>query len=151
MARRLNRNPVRLPFSFDRPWLPARHGGSHVTSGMDSLRLQDIECRSRIGVTPEERARPQSIRVDLDLSLDLEAAGNSDAIDLTVDYVTVVDRVQAIAAEREYRLVEALVRTLCRRLLEENPIFRVQVTVRKRPEELKAKLREVAVTMVRPA
>ena len=97
---------------------------------MDSLRLLDIECRSRIGVTREERTRPQSIRVDpvlkgrgkvvrvdLDLGLDLEAAGNSDAIDLTVDYVKVVDRVRAIAAEREYRLVEALARTLCRRLL----------------------------------
>lgn len=118
---------------------------------MDSLRLLDIECRSRIGVTPEERVRPQSIRVDLDLSLDLEAAGNSDAIDLTVDYVRVVDRVQAIAAKKEYLLVEALARTLCRSLLEENPIDRVQVTVRKRPEALKGKLRQVAVTMTRPA
>ena len=118
---------------------------------MDSLRLLDIECWSRIGVTPDERARPQSIRVDLDLGLDLEAAGNSDAIDLTVDYVKVVARVQAIAADRDYRLVEALARTLCRRLLQENPIDRVQVTVRKRPEELKEKLREVAVTMTRPA
>ena len=118
---------------------------------MDSLRLLDIECRSRIGVTREERARPQSIRVDLDLGLDLEAAGNSDSIDLTVDYVTVVDRVRAIAAEREYLLVEALARTLCRRLLEENPIDRVQVTVRKRPAELKEKLSEVAVTLTRPA
>ena len=122
-----------------------------MTSGVDSLRLLDIECRSRIGVTPEERARPQSIRVDLDLSLDLEAAGNSDAIDLTVDYVRVVGRVQDIAAEREYRLVEALARTLCRRLLEENLIDGVQVTVRKRPVELKGRLREVAVTMSRPA
>ena len=118
---------------------------------MDCLRLLDIQCRSRIGVTPEERAQRQSIRVDLDLSLDLEAAGNSDAIDLTVDYVRVVGRVQAIAAEREYRLVEALARTLCRRLLEENLIDGVQVTVRKRPVELKGKLREVAVTMTRPA
>ena len=118
---------------------------------MDCLRLLDIECRSRIGVTREERSRPQSIRVDLDLSLDLEAAGNSDALGLTVDYVKVVDRVRAIAAGAEYRLVEALARTLCRRLLEENPIDRVQVTVRKRPEELKKKLSEVAVTLTRPA
>ena len=118
---------------------------------MDSLRLLDIECWSRIGVTPDERARPQSIRVDLDLDLDLEAAGNSDAIDLTVDYVKVVGRVQAIAAAGEYRLVEALARTLCRRLLEENPIDRVQVTVRKRPEELSSRLGEVAVIMTRPA
>ena len=117
----------------------------------DSLRLLDIECRSRIGVTREERTQLQSIRVDLDLSLDLEAAGNSDAIDLTVDYVKIADRVRAIAGEREYRLVEALARTLCRRLLEENPIDQVHVTVRKRPEELKEILSEVAVTMTRPA
>ena len=143
--------PVRLPFSSDRRRLPGRHGGSHATSEMDNLRLLDIKCRSRIGVTPEERKRPQPIRVDLDLSLDLEAAGNSDAIDLTVDYVKVVARVQAIAAEREYRLVEALARTLCRRLLQEIPVDRVQVTVWKRPEELKGKLSEVAVTMTRPA
>ena len=142
---------VRLPFSSDRLRLPGRHGGSHATPEMDSLRLLDIECRSRIGVTPEERVRPQSIRVDLNLSLDLEAAGNSDSIDLAVDYVKVVGRVQAIATEREYRLVEALARTLCRRMLQENPVDRVQVTVRKRPEELKGKLREVAVTMTRPA
>lgn len=122
-----------------------------MTSGMDSLLLLDIKCRSRIGATREERAQPQSIRVDLDLNLDLEAAGNSDAINLTVDYAKVVDRVQSIAAEREYRLVEALARTLCRRLLQDYPIDRVQVTVRKQPEQLKGKLREVAVTMTRPA
>ena len=62
-----------------------------------------------------------------------------------------VARVQTIAAEREYRLVEALARTLCRRLLQEIPVDRVQVTVWKRPEELKGKLSEVAVTMTRPA
>jgi len=118
---------------------------------MDRLRLLAIECRSRIGATREERAQAQTIRVDLDLYLDLEAAGNSDAINLTVDYAKVVDRVRAIAAERAYRLVEALARTLCRRLLQDYPIDRVQVTVRKQPEQLKGRLREVAVTMTRPA
>ena len=122
-----------------------------MTSPMDSLRLLEIECRARIGATREERAQAQAIRVDLKLTLDLEAAGNSDAINLTVDYAKVVDRVQAIAAEREYRLVEALARTLCRHLLQDYPMDRVQVTVRKQPEQLKGKLREVAVTMTRPA
>ena len=103
---------------------------------MDSLQLLDIDCRSRIGVTPGERARSQSIRVDVKLSVDLEAAGNSDDIGLTIDYARVVDRFRAIAAEKEYRLVEALAETLCRRLLEENPAVRIQVTVKKRPDVL---------------
>ncbi len=69
---------------------------------------RSIVCRSRIGVTSEERAEPQELLVDIDVTLTAGARGTHDDLDETVDYAELAAIAQAVAARDEVRLVETL-------------------------------------------
>ena len=67
-----------------------------------------IPCRCRVGVTAKERAKPQDLLVDVEVSLAPARLGARDDLDTTVDYAELAARAQAVAARDEYRLVETL-------------------------------------------
>lgn len=67
-----------------------------------------IVCRSRIGVTREERAAPQELLVDIEATLASRGRGARDDLAETVDYAELAAIARAVAARREYRLVETL-------------------------------------------
>ncbi len=67
-----------------------------------------IPCRCRVGVTAKERAEPQDLLVDVEVSLAPAGLGARDDLDTTVDYAELAARAQAVAARDEYRLVETL-------------------------------------------
>ena len=67
-----------------------------------------IPCRCRVGVTAQERAEPQDLLVDVEVSLAPAGLGAHDDLDTTVDYAELAARAQAVAARDEYRLVETL-------------------------------------------
>ena len=67
-----------------------------------------IPCRCRVGVTAKERAEPQDLLVDVEVSLAPAGLGARDNLDTTVDYAELAARAQAVAARDEYRLVETL-------------------------------------------
>ena len=89
---------------------------------MDIIYLTDLRLEATLGVPDWERALPQPVRLDLELEVDLAAAGASDDVADTVDYATVAERLRAIAAAGEYRLLEALAERLAAVLLAEFPI-----------------------------
>ena len=60
------------------------------------------------GVLPEEQARPQPFEVDVELVVDLEAAGSSDALDDTVDYSAVSESISRVVRTEQYQLLERL-------------------------------------------
>ena len=59
-------------------------------------------------MTEEERARPQTVVIDVDVTTDLEKAGRSDDLSTTVDYGSLVDRIAAAVRSIEARLLEHL-------------------------------------------
>ena len=67
-----------------------------------------IPCRCRVGVTAKERAEPQDLLVDVEVSLTPAGLGARDDLDATVDYAELAALAQAVAARDEYRLVETL-------------------------------------------
>ena len=73
----------------------------------DRLTVAAIVCQCHIGVTEEERRARQRIEVDLDLYADLDAAGRSGDLGLTVDYREVCDGVRGLLEARPYHLIEA--------------------------------------------
>ena len=60
------------------------------------------------GVLPEERVRPQPFEVDVELLVDVAAAGASDELEDTVDYSAVCEAVSRVVASEQYRLLERL-------------------------------------------
>ncbi len=82
-----------------------------------SKNLKEWSCRGRIrlkgmsfyglhGVSPEERRLPHPFEVDVELSLDLQRAGETDHLDATVDYGVIFQRVQDIVSGPAQFLIE---------------------------------------------
>jgi dihydroneopterin aldolase len=68
--------------------------------------LHGLRVEGRIGVTPEERAQPQALIVDVDMEVDLRTAGQSDDLADTIDYSEVAERIEQIVSGTEMRLLE---------------------------------------------
>src|SRR4051812_45819349 len=79
-----------------------------MTTRTDTLSIHGIEAYGRHGVAPEERVLGQRFVLDLDLDMDLSAAGHSDQLADTISYVTVVEAVQAIVGAQSCHLIEAV-------------------------------------------
>ena len=87
--------------------IPSHLSGIDASSArMDSILIDGLELECIVGVRPLERRRPQPIRIDLKLGLDLSEAGRTGRIAHTCDYNRVADEVRALLRFREYQLIE---------------------------------------------
>jgi 7,8-dihydroneopterin aldolase/epimerase/oxygenase len=116
---------------------------------MDKILVHGIQMFSTIGVTAEERAKPQSLLADLTLELDLDAAANTDDLRLTTDYKALVERLQQVAQETSCQLLEALTARLCRAALQDPRVATVHLRLRKYPADMIGQAEYVAVEMTR--
>ena len=83
------------------------------------------------GVGDEERAITQTIEVDVDMAVDLAAAGRSDDKADTVDYGMVFALVRDIVEGRSFLLLEAIAATVASAVLVQPKVESVTVRVRK--------------------
>ena len=98
---------------------------------MDRIFITALAAEAVIGIYDWEREVKQKIEIDLEVWMDLSAAGRSDAIDDTLNYKSVAKRVLALVESSRYQLVEALASEIARIILEEFKVARVRVTVHK--------------------
>jgi dihydroneopterin aldolase len=86
----------------------------------------------RVGVLPAERGADQPLEIDLDVVVDLAAAGASDALADTVDYGAVCDAVAAAVRAGHVDLLERLASRIADTVLAVDPrIHAVDLAVRK--------------------
>src|SRR5205814_1770400 len=90
------------------------YGGRHrqATAVSDRIVLANMRFDGRHGDHDWERAQPQPFEVDVELSLDLRAAGASDDLRTTVDYGRVFDLVREIVETRTFHLLEAIAQAI---------------------------------------
>jgi len=127
--------------------------GGSVPGRGDAVFIEGIQAPCALGVTAAERALRRPVRIDLELGVDLEAAGRSDDLGDTIDYAAVHARVLAVVEGREHALVEALARRVIDALFAEfDGIGWVAVEIRK-PNPLPGVLEFTGcrVTRSRPA
>jgi dihydroneopterin aldolase len=99
---------------------------------MDRIIVPRIPLLAHIGVTERERASEQDILIDLELGLDLSAAGKEDALELTVDYERVCDVVATLVRTRAFRLLEAAAEACAQGILDTfQRVAEVRVCIRK--------------------
>ena len=117
---------------------------------MDRILVHSIPLDARVGVSDGERAVAQKVAIDVELSLDLVAAGREDALEQTVDYEQVCDVVATTVRSRSYRLIEALAEACAGAVLEAWPLVtEVRIQIRK-PGALRARgIPYAAVEIVR--
>lgn len=111
--------------------------------------IERLEFPGRCGVTPEERARPQPLAVDLELDCRLEAAGLSDDLVHTIDYATVAQRVVDIGTIQESQLLETLAERLLAALFDEFPIDHIKLWLRKLHPPISNVTRSVGISIER--
>jgi len=98
---------------------------------MDSLSIDDLELRARIGVTEAERRTTQRLLVSVRMEVDLQPAGETDDLAKCIDYDRVI---RAIRDEflGERQTLEAAAEAIAQAVLR-FPCQSVSVTVRKFP------------------
>jgi len=111
------------------------------------VEIRGIELHGFHGVLEEERSEGQ--RFLFDVELEVGEAGSSDRIEDAVDYREVVACVREISDGNAYRLLEALATALAEALLDQFPVERVEVRVRKPDVVLEAPVEFAAVSAVR--
>ncbi|MGD2183621.1 dihydroneopterin aldolase [Lusitaniella coriacea] len=98
---------------------------------MDKIQLTGIRCYGYTGFLPEEQVLGQWFEVDLTISLDLVAAGESDCIEHTLDYRGAIARVKEIVKTQKYALIEKLATAIAKTILELDKVEQVRVQLSK--------------------
>jgi dihydroneopterin aldolase/2-amino-4-hydroxy-6-hydroxymethyldihydropteridine diphosphokinase len=116
---------------------------------MDRILVTGIHELGTHGVLPEEQARPQPYEVDVEHGVDLERAGESDALDDTVDYAAVCEAVSRIVRTERYQLLERLAARIAEVCCADDRVQSVSVTVRKLHAPVGVMVEHVAVRIER--
>ncbi len=102
---------------------------------MDIIRLTGIRGYGYVGALPEEQVLGQWFEVDVTLVLDLAAAGQSDRLEDTLNYCSVVETVQHLIQTSKFALLEKLASAIADALLQSNsaetPIQQVTIALTK--------------------
>ena len=83
------------------------------------------------GFLPEERSRRQPFEIDVDVFVDLSRAGTTDALDDTVDYGALCQRIDDLALDEQYSLLERFATRVAEVVLATPLVVAVTVNVRK--------------------
>lgn len=111
--------------------------------------IERLEFRGRCGVTPEERAKPQPLAVDLELTAGLDRAGRSDNLADTIDYARIAKRLTDIGTTHETALLETLAERFFAMLYEEFPVDRATLWLRKLHAPISQVTRSVGIRIER--
>jgi dihydroneopterin aldolase len=117
----------------------------------DRIELRGLRVVARVGVLPHEQAADQPLEVDIDLEVDLDPAGASDALTDTVDYAAVLDAVAGALRAGHVDLLESLAaRTVDAVFAVDERIATVDLAVRKLRPPVPHDLTSTGVRVVRP-
>jgi dihydroneopterin aldolase/2-amino-4-hydroxy-6-hydroxymethyldihydropteridine diphosphokinase len=116
---------------------------------MDRILISGLRELGVHGVLPEEQTRPQPFEVDVELVVDLGAAGASDDLDDTVDYGAVCEAVSRVVSSERYHLLERLAARIAEVCAVDTRVQGVAVTVRKLHPPVRAMVDHVAVHIER--
>ena len=117
---------------------------------MSKITIVDLEVFYCVGVTDEERAKPQRLLLTVDMSFDFSSASVSDRIERTINYQTVADDLLKFGEGRSWKLVEKLVDNVATRILAEYKPQAVLVEAKKFSIP-QARFVSVSTGMSRPA
>lgn len=97
----------------------------------DRIIIKDLLLRGIIGINDWEREKRQDILINITLSGDLRAAGESDKIEDTINYRTLTKKIIEHVEESARYTVEALAADIARLCLSAEGVRRAKVRVEK--------------------
>lgn len=97
----------------------------------DIIEIKDLLLRTIVGINPEERDHRQDVLVNLTITTDLRAAGQTDDIEQAVNYRTLCKQVIECVESSSYFLVERLAEEVARVCLSFPRVEGVKVSIEK--------------------
>ena len=82
----------------------------HFAAAADRIRIEQLDLHTRIGVTEEERSKPQRIIINLTIWPKMGFDQMKDDIGRTVNYVELCRSVREFIDQRKFSLIETLSR-----------------------------------------
>jgi 7,8-dihydroneopterin aldolase/epimerase/oxygenase len=113
---------------------------------MSRIAIVDLEVFYCVGVTDEERAKPQRLLLTIDMSYDFSSASVSDRIEKTINYQKVAEDLLQFGANRSWKLLEKLVANVAEMILNE---YRPQAVLVEAKKFSIPQARYVAVSLTR--
>lgn len=115
----------------------------------DTVEIRGLELLLYCGVLDEEQARRQPFRLDIDLHLDLSAAGASDDLADTVNYGAFIDLLAATLPTERFQLLERLAARVVELALSYRSVDAVTVRARKLRPPVAANVETTGVSIHR--
>jgi FolB domain-containing protein len=98
---------------------------------MSFITIVDLEVFYRVGISEEERAKPQRLLLTLDIKFDFSSAAVSGRIGRTIDYYEVSQRLLKLGETRSWRLIESVATDIAGKILSEFHPESVTIEVKK--------------------
>jgi dihydroneopterin aldolase len=76
---------------------------------MSRISIVDLEVFFQIGITEEERAKPQRLLITAEMDFDFSAAAVSDRLEKTINYFDVAQELIKYGQGRNWKLLEKLI------------------------------------------
>ena len=115
----------------------------------DRLAVRGLAVHGHHGVFEFERREGQAFVVDLVLGVDTGPAAQSDDLQDTVDYGTLVEEVRSAVANDPVDLIETLAQRIADVCLRHTRVEAVEVTVHKPHAPIQVTFQDVALTINR--
>jgi 7,8-dihydroneopterin aldolase/epimerase/oxygenase len=111
---------------------------------MSRISIVDLEVFYRVGVLDEERAKPQTLLLTIEMESPFAKAVKSDSIADTIDYFAVSQRLLKFGDGKSWKLIEKLAAEICEMILTEFKPKKISVEIKKFPVP---QARHVSVTL----
>jgi len=98
---------------------------------MSKISIVDLEVSYCVGVTDEERAKPQRLLLTIDMALDFSSAAVSDRIEKTINYYEVSRELLEYGEGRSWKLIEKLAANIADLIMARYKPQAVQIEVKK--------------------
>ncbi len=115
---------------------------------MDKIRITDLEVFYQVGVTEEERAKPQRLLLTVEMEHDFTSAISRDNLAETLDYFAITQRLLRFGEACHWQLIETLAADIVAMIQDEFQAKTVSVEVKKFVIPQAA---HVSVALTRPA
>lgn len=98
---------------------------------MSKITIVDLEVQWHVGVSDEERAKPQRLLITVDMAFDFSSAAATDRITKTIDYHAVAKHIMEFGQDRSWKLIEKVVKDVTDQVVEEFQPISTTVTIKK--------------------
>ena len=115
----------------------------------DLIRLSGLSFYGFHGVSTAEKETGRLFEVDCELEVDLADAGQSDRLTDTIDYAEVYEVIRETVEGKAFSLLEGLAGRLAKTILDNFPVYRVTLKVRKMNPPIAGQIKFIEVELTR--